>query len=128
VVWRSNDGGSNVGVIEDKDTHMKRVTPKETMKIMEYLASPAGRAVFQEIEGKDDEYRVVLRIPEPGGHFIVKMSAGSIREAVRSLVSAALGDADGGEDVMVMNLHSGSGKSFSLDAVLSSLSSSAPRR
>ncbi len=56
------------------------------MQIIEYLASPAGEKVLREISDKHDEYRVKLKIPEPGGTFKVKMSAGSIRESVRHVV------------------------------------------
>jgi hypothetical protein len=85
--------------------NMKKATPKETKKIIEYLASPAGLSVFEEIADKSDEYRVLLRIPEPGGHFVVKMSAASIRAAVQSITSAARG-----YDDAFTYLHPGGGK------------------
>lgn len=68
---------------------MKKAKPRELEQIMNYLVSPAGGQVFHEIEDKPDEYRVLLRIPEPGGHFIVKVSAGSIRSMVRQVVGMA---------------------------------------
>ena len=61
-------------------------TPEEILQIVNYLASPAGEKVFREISDKHDEYRIKLKIPEPGGTFKVKMSAGSIRELVRQVV------------------------------------------
>jgi len=63
-------------------------TADETYQVTEYLASPAGLAVFQEIEDKPDDYRVTLRIPEPGGIFTVTMSAGSIRRTVGEIISS----------------------------------------
>ncbi len=61
-------------------------TPEEMLQIVDYLASPAGEKVFREISDKHDEYRVKLKIPEPGGTFKVKISAGLIRELVRHVV------------------------------------------
>lgn len=56
------------------------------MQIIGYLASPAGERVLREISDKSDEYRVKLKIPEPGGIFKVKLPAGSIRDLIRQFV------------------------------------------
>jgi hypothetical protein len=61
-------------------------TKEEMMQILEYLASPAGESVLREISDKHDEYRVKLKIPEAGGIFKVKLSAGSIRELIRNVL------------------------------------------
>jgi hypothetical protein len=61
-------------------------TTEEKMQIIGYLASPAGERVLREIDDKTDEYRVRLKIPEPGGIFKVKLPAGSIRDLIRQFV------------------------------------------
>jgi hypothetical protein len=66
-----------------------KVTMRDKTKIIGYLASPAGEAVFGEIEGKEDEYRIVLRIPEHGGNYVVTMSAGSLRNIVAGFLAAS---------------------------------------
>ena len=65
---------------------VRTLAEKENYQIMEYLASPAGTAVFAEIENQPDDYRVSLHIPEPGGSFCVKLSAGSIRSLVHHVL------------------------------------------
>ncbi|MGB8478934.1 MAG: hypothetical protein WCE63_08845 [Acidobacteriaceae bacterium] len=65
---------------------MRTIADKEKYQIVEYLASPAGAAVFAEIENQPDDYRVSLHIPEPGGRFYVKLPAGSIRSLVHQVM------------------------------------------
>jgi hypothetical protein len=45
--------------------------------------------VLREISDKHDEYRVKLKIPEAGGTFKVKVSAGAIRKLVRQVLDQA---------------------------------------
>jgi hypothetical protein len=65
---------------------VRTLAETENYQIMEYLASPAGAAVFAEIEDQPDEYRVSLHIPEPGGSFCVGLPAGSIRSLVHHVL------------------------------------------
>jgi hypothetical protein len=64
----------------------KEPTVQEQRQIVDYLASPSGLAIFREIEGKDDEYRIMLNIPEEGGTYQVKLPARTIRGMVNTLV------------------------------------------
>ncbi len=59
---------------------MKILSDVDVRLVLEHLLSPAGPAIFEEIEGRPDKHRLTLRIREPDGHFIVTLSAGSIRQ------------------------------------------------
>ena len=66
------------------------------MQILAYLASPAGATVLQEIIDKSDDFRLRLKIPEAGGTFSVKLSAGSIRQLVRQTIGQKQNQTSGG--------------------------------
>ena len=66
-----------------------KLTTEEIMQIVNYLASRTGEKVLREISDKNDEYRVKLKIPEPGGTFKIKLSAGAVRGLVRHVVGQA---------------------------------------
>jgi hypothetical protein len=59
---------------------MKILSDIDARLVMGHLLSAAGPATFEEIEGKPDRHRLTLRIKEPDGHFVVTLSAGSIRQ------------------------------------------------
>jgi hypothetical protein len=64
-----------------------RAGAEEKRQIVEYLTTSAGRMVFKKIEGKSDDFRVKLRIPEPTGTFEVKLPAGELRNIAQSLLN-----------------------------------------
>jgi hypothetical protein len=55
--------------------------------MIDYLSSPEGVAVFQDLEGKADDYRVTLDIPEEHGISSVKLSAGDFRQTISHVLN-----------------------------------------
>ncbi|MGO9436857.1 MAG: hypothetical protein ACLPH3_12200 [Terracidiphilus sp.] len=62
-----------------------KTSEEEKMQIIEYLASPTGLELVASLEGKPDEYRVWLHIPERGGVFNAKISAAEIRRVMKQI-------------------------------------------
>jgi hypothetical protein len=65
----------------------KTGTNTEKLQMIDYLSSPEGVAVFQDLEGKADDYRVTLDIPEKYGVSRVKLSAGDLRQTISHVLN-----------------------------------------